>query len=293
MKKGIIVYNSGMKKVKNLYGVVENLVEAGKKASTECIPIGNGDFVLDYKDKEVSYPILEKIQPDFVLFLDKDLVLARGLEAMGYPIFNSPSAIEICDNKLLTWQALKTISPMAKTLPGPMQYSFYPLSRPFYDQVVSTLGSPFILKEAQGSFGEQVYSISSYEEMNAVLSKINGRPYLFQENISHSFGRDIRVVLVGDEILGAIERRNPKDFRANIALGGTSSPIVLTEEQKSVALEAHRALGLQFSGVDLLYGEQGPLVCEVNSNLSYLGFQQATGIPVGEKILSHILSILP
>ena len=133
----------------------------------------------------------------------------------------------------------------------------------------------------------------SIEESEAVSFPEVKEDYLFQENISHSFGRDIRVVLVGDEILGAIERRNPKDFRANIALGGTSSPIVLTEEQKSVALEAHRALGLQFSGVDLLYGEQGPLVCEVNSNLSYLGFQQATGIPVGEKILSHILSILP
>ena len=44
--------------------------------------------------------------PDFVLFLDKDIHLARQLELLGLPVYNRSEAIDICDSKAKTHQAL-------------------------------------------------------------------------------------------------------------------------------------------------------------------------------------------
>ena len=85
-------------------------------------------------------------------------------------------------------------------------------------------------------------------------------------------------------------RESEKDFRANISQGGKGRLIDLTVEQELLALKAHKALGLDFSGVDLLFGENNkPILCEVNSNLNFLSFEELWGKSFGRKILEYVL----
>ena len=64
-----------------------------------------------------------------------------------------------------------------------------------------------------------------------------------------------------------------------------------TDEQVKVATEACRVLGLDFGGVDLLFGvDDAPILCEVNSNAHIKNILSCTGINVAEHILRHILS---
>ena len=66
-------------------------------------------------------------------------------------------------------------------------------------------------------------------------------------------------------------------------------PIRLTSDEKALALAAHKKAGLAFSGIDLIDSHDGPLLVEINSNMSYLGFQEATGIDVSKKILDYVM----
>ncbi len=66
-----------------------------------------------------------------------------------------------------------------------------------------------------------------------------------------------------------------------------------SDEILETALKAHKVLGLGFSGVDILFGENNePILCEVNSNPNFLSFEQVSGINFAEKIAKFIVSKL-
>lgn len=225
--------------------------------------------------------------PSKIIFYDKDIRLARAL-AEEFSVYNSPKSIETADDKLLTWEALEGHVPMIDTLPGSFHYKGSAPKEEFLRYAEERFGYPMVAKAAKGSFGEQVFLAENREELVALAENFGSADYLLQRYIEEARGVDKRVIVVGDEVVGAIERRNPTDFRANIDLGGSARPASLTEEEAAIALEAHRLLGLTFSGIDLIRSNEGPLLVEVNSNMSYLGFQEATGIDITEKILRAI-----
>lgn len=230
--------------------------------------------------------------PDAVLFWDKDLYLAKHLEDMGVSLYNSASAIEICDDKsLMALKLANTGIAMPKTIMSPQVFWDYNLSDEYYESIISEIGLPLIIKEVRGSFGMQVHKASTLAEMKVIVSKMGTRRFLFQQYIDTSSGMDIRVNIVGGEVVGAMLRRNPNDFRANITMGGTATPYKLTAEQEALALKVHELVELDFSGIDLLFGEDGePILCEINSNPNFLSFEEATGLDFGGRIVRHIIN---
>ena len=151
------------------------------------------------------------------------------------------------------------------------------------------LGFPMVVKEAYGSFGQQVYLAKDFYELTQIVAKIGHKDFLMQELVSSSIGRDVRVNVVGDKVICGMLRQNNKDFRSNITNGGTACTIELTEEQKDVALKAVQALGLDFAGVDVMFGENGPIVCEVNSNPHFRSTLDCTGIDMSKHIINYVV----
>lgn len=233
--------------------------------------------------------------PDFVLFWDKDIVLARKFEMCGIPVFNSAHAIEVCDSKKLTFIYLDNKGiPTPKTICAPMTFEgvgYKTLN--FLDYVISTLGFPFILKEEYGSFGQQVYMIKSKDEAISAINKANGRGLIFQEFISTSCGKDIRVNVVGGKVVASMMRYNENDFRSNITNGGKMMTINISKEQEDIAIKACNAIGLDFAGVDILFGKDDtPIVCEINSNPHFKSTLDCTGIDMSKYIIAHVISKL-
>lgn len=231
--------------------------------------------------------------PDFALFWDKDIHLARRLERGGWRLFNSAHTVEVCDNKALTAEALCACGvPMPKTVVAPL--TFHTVGYTKYDFVkraCQILGLPVVIKELYGSLGEQVHLAHSVEEAVSVVQTLGARPFLLQEMIKESFGKDIRVNIVGGRVRAAILREGAEgEFRSNIGIGGRGTPVTLTEEEERVALAAAKAVGADFAGVDLLLHASGtPLVCEVNSNPHFTGTLRYTGVNLADCIFEHIL----
>jgi len=233
-------------------------------------------------------------EADFILFLDKDTRLALYLEKLGYPVFNSSRAIGICDDKALTHLILMNSGiHMPETMIAP--FTFENIGYTNYDflkRVADRLAYPLIVKECFGSFGQQVYLINSYDELLAKMKDIGPKPVIFQRFIKSSFGRDIRLQVVGDKVIAAIYRYSDKgDFRANLTNGAKMKPYIPTDRQCELALQACKLIGLDFAGVDILFGEnEEPLVCEVNSNAHFKNIYDCTGINAAEAIIKHIIS---
>lgn len=232
-------------------------------------------------------------QPQFVIFWDKDVRLARLLEKKGLLLYNSADSIEICDDKSRTYIELCCSGiRMPRTIIAPK--TFRPQGYPeldFSKQVEAQLTYPMVLKECFGSFGQQVYLIHNRQEMEKCLEQIKNRPCLFQEYIASSKGRDIRIQMVGNQAVATMYRYHTSDFRANITGGGSMEPYEPDSRQLEMAQAVMRELKLDFAGIDILFGQnEEPVLCEVNSNAHFINLYHCTGINAADHIVKHCLN---
>lgn len=286
---GWIIYNGalGVEKIEKL---VQRVSEEAAGMGINLEIVANNELIPKITPNgNMGLKTLRRLkEPMFIIFWDKDILLARFLEMLGYRLFNSSSAIEVCDNKALMHLKLAGLR-VPKTIIGPFAFFSQSLSDEYLEKIIEELGEEVILKESLGSFGMQVYRLKGINEIREKIEELKNRHFIIQEVIKTSIGKDIRANIIGDRIIGAMQRINPTDFRANITLGGRGELVALSDEQKKTALCAHKRLGLDFSGVDLLMGEGGePIICEVNSNVNFLSFENISGVNFGKEILKYI-----
>ncbi len=232
---------------------------------------------------------------DFIIFWDKDVKLAKMLEGQGMRLFNSADSIAVCDDKAKTHIALLNQGiRMPKTYFGPKTFRTDECpGMEYYLDAAEDLGYPCVVKECFGSFGQQVYLAHNKEELISVIRSVFPRNFFLQEYIASSRGRDIRIHVAGNRAAAAMYRYNPSDFRANLTNGGKMKPYVPNVEQEEMALKVCRILGLDFGGIDILFGEgDEPVFCEANSNAHFKNLYDCTGINAADEIMEHILAIV-
>lgn len=229
--------------------------------------------------------------PDYVIFTDKDIYLAKQLELLGIPVFNSAAAIETSDDKVKTYQALAAENiAIPQTIIAPKTYGLneqYDIN--YLKLITEQLHFPLVVKEAFGSFGEQVYLVHNEKELQALVLQIHDRPFVFQQFIKTSYGKDLRLQVVGDKVVTAMQRISKNDFRANVTSGGRMEMYQPSHAEMSIAIAATKAVKADFAGVDLLFGENDtPIVCEVNSNAHIRNLLDCTGINAAHDIIKYI-----
>ena len=250
------------------------------KTNTQLLPelvMGKTDLLSQYR------------RPQFVIFWDKDIRLARLLEKLGLRLFNSAQSIEICDDKARTYlELLDQKIQMPKTIIAPKTFRQEGYEKlDFLMQVERQLGFPMVVKECFGSFGQQVWLVNDEKELSERVRGIKNRPFLFQEYIASSKGNDIRIQMVGKKAVAAMHRYHASDFRANITNGGSMERYEPDETQLQLARKVMETLRLDFAGVDILFGKQGqPVLCEVNSNAHFVNIWKCTGVNTADEIIS-------
>ncbi len=141
-------------------------------------------------------------------------------------------------------------------------------------------GAEAVYKTSIGTHGGGTWKVGPEESVNAMV----GNRYAFLQDLIERDGekhRDLRVYVVGDEIIGAMHRYAPEgDWRTNVSLGGDVRDATeqLTDEIRDIVRTATDAIGLDYAGIDLIEGEDGWYVLEVNPTAGFKGFFEATGI---------------
>ncbi len=288
---GWVIYNGNLPSSK-FVDFARMLQEAAHRQNGKLHIYKNNDLLSFLVSNE--FKILKNTPeslPDYVIFIDKDIYLARQLESLGIPVFNSSRAIEISDDKILTYQELvKEEIPIPSTIIAPKIFSTGTIEKNMLTQVIERLGLPLVIKEAFGSFGEQVYLVHSEAELLEKVEQLQGKPFLFQSFLKSSFGQDLRLQVVGNHVVAAMKRTSEQDFRANVTSGGKMENYSPTTEEKVLAIRAAKAIGADFAGVDILFGpDDSRYVCEVNSNAHIRNLFDCTGINAADYIVRHIL----
>lgn len=284
MYRGLLVVNAFLRtsKFDELYTF---LAQAAEKEGMQLDVMTNAELVCALEDDFAPE------QYSFVVFWDKDVLLAQRLEKLGMRLFNPARGIALCDDKSLTWLALKDQGiPMPRTVPAPMTFSNIGYTTlDFAAQIGDRLGYPVVVKQCCGSFGQQVYLCHDQQQLLDKVKELAGVPILFQQAITESMGRDVRINVVGGQVVASILRRSTAgDFRSNLTLGGEMEPYSPTEAEAQLAIRAAELLGLDFAGVDVLFGKDGPILCEVNSNAHFKTTLACTGVNMAEAIMRHI-----
>lgn len=288
MKKCVILLNA--------YSKMKEPLNQANRLKDELFKLGvladikrNDGFLLGIKDSKITSNLRKY---DFCVFLDKDKYLLNMIEKSGLKVFNTPSSIEYCDDKMTTYIRLAGNGvPLVKTLPGLLCYSKKSrVKKEALLQIEKQLDYPIVVKESFGSLGKGVYLAKNREELFSIMRKLKTLPHLFQEFISSSAGVDYRIIVIGKKAVASMKRFSKSDFRSNIALGGSGINETPPNEFIKVAEKCAQVLNLDYCGVDLLIAKDGsPLVCEVNSNAFFDGIERVSNVNVAKLYAEHLV----
>lgn len=256
----------------------ERLIEAGQQRGHDVdvlevkrfgIGICPDEPRIYYEGNRVSMlydAIIPRIDPPHTEF---GYTVLRQFQALDVYTTDTAYSLELCRDKIRCMQYL-----MRKNVPFPTTGSAY--SRKEYDKVISTVGgAPLIIKLNEGTEGVGVFLAedeASAKNFLGTFKQFDAR-VMMQEFVKESSGSDVRAVVIGGKVIGALERTSSDDneFRANVALGAVTQVTTLNDEEEDIVLRATKAMGLNMAGVDLMRSNNGPVIIEVNSAQDFTG----------------------
>lgn len=206
--------------------------------------------------------------PDIAVVRTIDPLLSSHLESLGISVFNSAHVARICNHKGLTHHEIQKLSiPMVDTY-------FYTSG---YLPEYPPLAFPFVVKNVHGKGGKEVFFIESKLEWSRQKEQLTHDIILQSSDVQ--LGKDLRVYVLGKDIVAAVLRESTGDFRANYTLGGSASLYRLNEYEKDMIRLICNHIDFDLVGIDFLISKNGELL-----------FNEIEDI-VGSRMLSKLVDI--
>lgn len=158
------------------------------------------------------------------------------------------------------------------------------------DEIAQLIGVPFVAKALKGSRGDEVYLVGNSDEYNELRSIYKGldKEFILEEYIKESSGKDIRVFCVGGEVAACMKRTAKDGFKANYKLGGAIEPYAIDNDIIQIAKDIYKSTSLHYAGIDLLFGRDGYVFCEVNVCPGLEGIEKASGLNIAGRLISSV-----
>ncbi|HET9894914.1 MAG TPA: lysine biosynthesis protein LysX [Streptosporangiaceae bacterium] len=235
-------------------------------------------------------------RPPWAVVLNREISLVRAgylatsMEAAGVRVVNSAAATAICGDKWRTALALA-----AAGLPAPR--TVLATSVAAARTATEDFGFPVVIKPVSSSWGRRVALVRDREAAEAVLDYCEALPgpqsqVLCVQELIDKPGRDIRAVVIGGIVVGAMYRTSA-GWRTNVALGAEASRCPVDADLSKLALRAAAATGAEIAGVDLVEDRSGGrYVLEVNDRAEFLGLTSATGVDVALAIANYVKAVI-
>lgn len=237
-----------------------------------------------YKEKVLDYfdGIIPRIGASITFY---GTAVLRQFEMSGVFSLNESVAITRARDKLRSLQLL------ARKGVGLPVTGFAHSTKMTDDLIALVGGAPLVIKILEGTQGRGVVLAETKKAAESVIDMLVGVDayFLVQEFIREAESADIRCLVVGDKVIASMKRQAPEgEFRSNLHRGGTATQVRISPEERSLAVNAAKIMGLNVAGVDLLRSRRGPLVMEVNSSPGLEGIEKSSGVDVAGKIIQFI-----
>lgn len=282
MKEIWLIYNKSGAEINNGY-ITWFIEETNKKGIhmklviRESLRIG-----IQHNIPVVFRDGVETSLPDAAVVRTIDPLFSLHLEDMGVKVFNSAQVARICNHKGLTHQVINKLGvPMIDTF--------------FYTKTDLTtdppLRYPFVIKNVYGKGGNEVFFIEDKTDWMHSEEKLSQEVVIQTANVQ--LGKDLRVYIIGNEIIAAVLRESNTDFRANFTLGGSASLYKLNEEEIKIIQRITSHFNFDMVGIDFLIGKHGELLFnEIEDIVGSRTLSKLSEINLLEKYTSHILKKL-
>lgn len=214
-----------------------------------------------------------------------ETAVATQLLLSGSRCVNEPLAKQLAQDKFFSLQALDRAG-------IPVPASWLTWSPESLERIAADhLGTPLVLKAMQGSWGVGVMRADSIPSARSIFETIGGlqRAVIAQRYVHEAGRRDLRAIVLGDQVVGAFRRAAAAgEFRANIHRGAQPEIVTLDSAYQAAAVQATHCLGLALAGVDLLETPDGPLVLEVNPTPGWQQIERLSDLDVAGQVVRYL-----
>ena len=249
-----------------------------------AIDLEKGKPNLYFRQKELSSydAVLPRIGASITYF---GTAVVRQFEQMDVFCANTSASISTSRDKLRSLQIL------SRHQIGIPKTTFVRDKKDVMPAIARAGGAPVIIKLLQGTQGIGVLLAETEQSAEAIIELLQSQKQnvLIQKFVAESKGRDIRAFVVGDQVVAAMRRvAQGQEFRSNVHRGGIAEPVTLDEEYCETAVRAAQIMGLRVAGVDMLEGQLGPQIMEVNSSPGLEGIEGCTQLDIAGTIIDYI-----
>jgi ribosomal protein S6--L-glutamate ligase len=272
------------------YWTTRKIIKAGRLKGHETDFVKTGDIQLrvddvyfdafygarSFRDTGVVIPRIGRSLTDFGVLLLSQLAL------MDVPTTLSAAGLSTARNKFATMQKLR-----AAGLRIPE--SFLVASKIKAGDVIEQSPPPLILKLLSGTQGVGVMKVEKVSDVGPIIDTlVELKQLILIQSYIPNPGEDIRMFVVGDEVVGAMIRKaGPTEWRSNIHLGGKGIMYHPTGGEQETAIKAAKAVGVEIAGVDMIMSKEGPYTIEVNASPGFKGLMKATDVDVPGRIIDY------
>jgi len=226
--------------------------------------------------------VIPRIRPSMTFY---GCAITRQFQSIGAYCLNDATAIAHSRDKLRSLQLLsKSGIPMPTT-----GFTNSPYDTKEIIKIVG--GAPLVIKLLEGTQGKGVVLAETNKAAESVINAFKSLQanILVQEFIKEAQGKDIRCFVIDGKVVGSIQRQAAAgEFRANLHLGGTASSVKITAQERKIAVNAAKAMGLKVAGVDIIRSNDGPKVLEINSSPGLEGIEDITSKDVAGMMIECI-----
>ena len=265
----------------------KSLYEAAKRKGVNVENIDCKNLMLYLNNGGSIYQGRTVLQRSVSFF--KNVHSTAALEGLGARVINPLQAAILCGNKLYSHMELeksKVATPRATAA----------FSEEGALAALDEIGYPAVIKPTVGSWGRLIALLRDKEAAKGVIEDREHmfplyQVYYFEEFVERP-PRDIRAIVIGDQVVAAIYRYSGQgEWKTNMALGGRAEQCPVTKELEDICLKSTRALGGQIVGVDLMESkDRGLLVHEVNNTTEFKNTVRVTGIDIPGLMVDYALA---
>ena len=290
-------------KVLVLYGSVpsrnsEELVEAAKgqghevvggqtsEVSSEVSKSGSRFWLRDLEVTDFDVCLLRSFGPGSCEQATRRISLIEHMEVAGIRVVNPCYAFRRARDKYATQYTLETAG-----LPIPTTYTTESMADAYR---VSEMYGEFIYKPILSSMGKGAMKFTDPDLAYNAYKMLDrySQPLILQKYVPNP-GRDVRVFVIGDEVVGsAYKYKAAGKWKTNVAQGGTMVDEKVPEDILELGLSATQAMGLDYSGVDVIESSDGPVILEVNGSPGWQALNVAANIKVADEIVRYAVSLV-
>lgn len=242
------------------------------------VQLGSGVDVVKELPAILVRPIGRGSLDEIIFQLD----ILHRLNRLGTRIINHPSAIEKAVDK---YHALTILEEKGVPVPRTIVAEDPRLAQEAFDE----LSGDIVVKPIFGSRGIGITRITDREVAGRIFRTLAFHHHVLylQEFIPHGT-RDIRAFVIGDRIVAAMYRVG-KSWKTNVSQGAEAIGLKPSSEVEALAVKAARTIGCEVAGVDILEGDGGLVINEVNSQPGFRGLQSTTKVDLARKIVDYMI----